>query len=38
MPYDEDFPLVLPGELETLREWMDRVADENPGMSSEVPF
>ena len=38
MPYDNDWPLILPGEEEALIEWMKRVEAENPGMSSEVPF
>jgi len=38
MPYDEDWPLVLPGEEETIDEWMHRVEVECPGMSSEIPF
>lgn len=37
MPYDEDFPCVLPGD-ETLAEWMDRINREFPGMTNDVPF
>lgn len=35
-PYDEKYPLDLDGE--SLADWMERMEDENPDMSSDIPF
>lgn len=38
MSYDNEWPLVLPGEEVTVEAWMRRDEAENPGMSGEIPF